>query len=166
MDRTLADRLAQHLRREPAPAPMTPAAAPTLLMSIKPLYAELIAAGAKPVEFRRRVPSELRVGSLILFYVSAPVQALTMVATVKTIHRGAPARLWRQVGRIAGTRKAQFDDYFSGAATGVAIELGRVEPIHPAISLGDARLSAIRFRPPQSSRLLRAGDPLLDLIPF
>jgi predicted transcriptional regulator len=153
--------LARHLRRPPGDR--AAGAAGAVLMSIKPVYARLIERGVKRVEFRRRFPIGIERGRVV-FYVSSPVRAVTMVVGIERVVRGTPAELWEEFGEEAGASRGEFDEYFAGAHLGVALVLGEVRVLGRAIGLGDARLRAVGFRPPQSLVVLAGDSPVMDLL--
>src|SRR5438046_8631680 len=128
--------LASHLRHPPSAAPHARDALADVLLSIKPHYAELIERGEKRVEFRRRFPREVSRARAI-FYLTAPVRAIGLVATMARVVRATPGELWREFAATAGTRRDAFDAYFAGAADGVALVLEGVRVIDPAILLAD-----------------------------
>jgi predicted transcriptional regulator len=150
--------LASHLRHPP---PAARDAVADVLLSIKPHYAELIERGEKRVEFRRRFPREVGRARAI-FYLTAPVRAIGLVATIARVVRGAPGELWREFAATAGTRRDAFDAYFAGAADGVALVLESVRVIAPSIAMGDPRLHGLR--PPQSLAVLPPRSVIARLI--
>jgi predicted transcriptional regulator len=152
--------LARHLRHPPRVAA---AAEVTVLISIKPRYAELIERGEKRVEFRRRFPKGLSTAQAI-FYVSVPARRIALVARIACVRRGSPRELWREFADVAGAERAEFDRYFAGARDGVALVLEEVVALRPAMALDDPRLRAIGFRPPQSLMVVAAESGLLELI--
>src|SRR4051812_15232015 len=112
--------LASHLRHPPRDALATVPA--DVLLSIKPRYAESIERGEKRIEFRRRFPREVTRARAI-FYLTAPVRAIALVATIARVLRADPRELWRQFAVTAGAERGAFEDYFDGAAAGVALVL-------------------------------------------
>jgi predicted transcriptional regulator len=152
--------LAAHLRLPPADidAPL-----PTLLLSIKPGYADLIALGLKRIEFRRRFPRHVATARA-LFYASSPTRAITLAATIAQVRRGRPAALWDAYAPLAGLPRPAFDAYFADSTTGVALLLQNVTPLPHPIPLADPRLRALHFRPPQSLAVLDADSPLLRIV--
>jgi len=162
MDAAARAELARMLSTPPSSGDAAGAAAGVLLVSIKPCYAQLIEVGFKRVEFRKRVPATVRPGTEVVFYVSAPVQAVQLRARVAAVCRAEPAALWRKVGQFAGTPKRDFDAYFSGFERGVGLVLEQVERIDPAVKV--ARLRGVGFAPPQSLRVIRAGDPAYGMV--
>jgi predicted transcriptional regulator len=149
--------LANHLRHPPPAAVET---LPFILLSIKPHYAHLIAAGQKLTEFRRRFPRNITRARAI-FYVTAPTRAIALTASITEVVRAAPVDLWQRFAQTSGTDQATFQTYLTGLATGVALVLESVEEINPPIELTDPRL--VDFRPPQSLAVLPPRSPLVCL---
>src|SRR5688572_20213582 len=86
MDATARAELARMLSTPPSSADGATAAG-VLLVSMKPCYAQLIEVGFKRVEFRKRVPADVRAGMTVVFYVCAPVQAVGLRARVAAVCR-------------------------------------------------------------------------------
>ncbi len=117
----------------------------SVLLSIKPEFAEKIMTGEKRFEFRRVVPKR-DVGRVVV-YASSPVRRIVGEFTVRRVVSDRPKALWRLARSHAGISKSYFDAYFEGRDEAHAFEIGSVlrygEPIDPkGLRLG--------FRPPQS----------------
>lgn len=154
--------LADHLRHPPAPpAGATPPAhcSACIVISIKPSYARLIAEGSKRVEFRRRFPRRFQSGQAI-FYLTSPVCAIALLARITAVRRASPAALWKEFGAVGGASRDEFDEYFRGVGSGVALLLDQIRSLPAPIALNDLRLRAIGFKPPQSLMVL-PGDSIL-----
>jgi predicted transcriptional regulator len=149
--------LAHHLRR----APTDPT--PTIVLSLKPHYARAIAAGTKRVDFRRRFPRNIP-AARALIYTSSPLQALTLTATITSVHRAPAADLWRLFSNIAGVTHDELATYLAGAPDPAAHLLADVHPLPHPIPLEDPRLRAAGFRPPQSFTVLPPDSPLLTFL--
>lgn len=131
-----------------------PLGARTILLSIKPIYSDLIAAGEKRVEFRRSWASE-EVG-LIAIYASSPIQRIVGVVEVEEVVKASPTKLWSlSASRGRGLTKVTFKEYFDGKENGYAILLGKVHklknPLTPSAVVHN-------FSPPQSFRYLTATE--------
>jgi len=157
----LARALAQHLAAPPA-AQSAHEPAGFLLLSIKPHYADLIAVGFKRVEFRRRIPAGVKADDRVLFYLSSPVQAIGLTATISTICRAAPAALWRKTSHLAGIPKRDFDGYFQGATAAVGLVLTGVATITPQMSLKELQKHVAGFTAPQSGQIIKPDTGLWD----
>ncbi len=117
------------------------------LISIKPKYARAILAGTKTVELRRRIPKVVR-GTRLWIYATRPLGAIVGSAIVQDIIEGPPAEVWeRCMSRTAVTR-SEFDDYFFGAETALALVLSQVIK-RQEIGIEELREISEGFHPPQ-----------------
>jgi len=130
-----------------------------LLISVKPEYGELIEAGRKQVEFRRRF-STRHAPVRAFFYVSSPVRQVRFVATIVKVVKAAPPLLWEQFSDMGGVGVKAFESYFQGLAEGYALLLSGIEPLRRPIPLNSAILRGAGFRPPQSFMILRPDSVL------
>ena len=84
----------------------------TILLSIKPEYANKIFDGQKHYEYRKRIPK--KEVSKIVVYSSAPEQAVIgEVEVVKTL-KMKPTPLWNSTKANAGISRSKYRKYFSG----------------------------------------------------
>ncbi|WP_419728143.1 helix-turn-helix domain-containing protein [Lichenicola sp.] len=120
-----------------------------VVFSIKPEYSEKIVDGAKTIELRRRFPSAVSRGTLALIYATSPIRALTGVAEIGEIQRCSPSEIWDRFASRACIPHKDFESYFSGVETGVAIELCCARPLRRALKLSELR-QRFNFEPPQS----------------
>ena len=123
----------------------------TLLLSIRPKYAELIFSGRKTAELRRVRP-QLQEGDLVLIYVSAPVKALMGSFKVQRVIHGSPRDLWSEVGKHSGLTKKEFEIYYSGLSLGFAIFASKVWRLEHPIKLSRLKQRWNGFSPPQGFR--------------
>jgi predicted transcriptional regulator len=124
-----------------------------LFISVRPRFAELLLNGQKTVELRRVQPA-VASGSLVLLYASSPVCALVGTASIGNIQVSAHDDIWCRHGARTGISRDEYDDYFEGADTAVAIILTSVLPLPRAVPLRELRQGRKWFRPPQSFRYL------------
>src|SRR5258706_3055741 len=108
---------AGHLRQPPIGKATTET---TVLISVKPHYAQLIESGEKRVEFRRRFPPEVS-GGRAIFYVSTPVRRNAVTTRIARVVPGAPTGLWRQVPEAGRTNPAAVRPFFCPARGGGAL---------------------------------------------
>jgi predicted transcriptional regulator len=120
----------------------------SVLMSIRPAYAEAILSGSKTVELRRRKPS-FAAGTRVLVYSSSPSRELRGTFEVGQVLGAEPDALWEQIGTRSGVDRKTFDAYFNGVSTAYAIEVENPKRIQP---------TRLRIRPPQSYLFLRARE--------
>lgn len=109
-----------------------------LWLSIHPRWAEEILSGAKTVELRRRAPT-VATGATVLVYATTPVRALVASAAIEDIVTLPLRTLWSTHGLSAAVTKKEFDDYFRGQESGVAITLGQVTPLVNEVPLSTLR---------------------------
>jgi predicted transcriptional regulator len=101
---------------------------------VKPRFADLIVAGSKLVELRRKVPAQT-VGTIAI-YSSSPVQAIVALADVKETIEASPTKLWA-IAKIngGGLTRAELMDYFESKKTGFSLMLENVrvygKPVQP-----------------------------------
>ncbi|HMV65831.1 MAG TPA: hypothetical protein PKA64_03185 [Myxococcota bacterium] len=123
-----------------------------MLLSVAPEFAEMIAAGTKTVELRRRFP-HVPVGTWVYFYVTLPVGAVTGRARVAAIDADEPSALWTRHRAAVGLSRARFTAYFAGRDRGFAVRLEGYEALHP-VGLAELRVVLAGFVAPQSYRFV------------
>lgn len=128
-----------------------------LLLSLHPIYAKLFFERTKRVELRRTRP-RLSEGDLVLFYVTAPEQAIGGGGRVRKVLELPPRDIWRSVGDIAGISKASFERYFEGCDFGYGILFDVVWPFEPTIRRSAIKQSWPEFRPPQLYHYLTESE--------
>jgi predicted transcriptional regulator len=128
-----------------------------LLVSVKPVYAELLLSGAKTVELRRVRPN-VEAGCEVLLYASSPTMEMVGTARVQAIDVDTPDAIWRRHAPATGVDRATFDDYFRGAALAVAITLTDTCRLQSRVPLAELRQRISGFRPPQSFRYLGSAE--------
>ncbi len=132
----------------------------TLLMSLKPEFAELILQGRKTVELRRKFSKKYE-GATIVFYITQPVQQFMFTATITQVDHSQKKYLWSMYKQECGITQAGFEHYFSGADYGYAILLSNVKLIPNQLDLEHAKNIYPQLRPPQSFQRLEPKSPLL-----
>lgn len=128
-----------------------------LLLSVRPRFARLLLDGSKTVELRRVRPG-IAQGALVLIYASSPTRTLVGSARVAGIQAASTECIWQEHGPETGVTRREYDDYFSGIDTAVAISLVDVRPLERPRPLHDLRRRLEGFRPPQSFRYLDSGQ--------
>lgn len=135
------------------PDPFSPAA---LLLSLSPEYAAMIASGRKTVELRRRFPN-VASGTEMWIYETLPTGAITGRARILDVHRGPPARLWREFGSMTGISRSAFDQYLAGCDEAAAVMVADHRPMNP-VPLPLLRKLMPGFVAPQYFRYLDARE--------
>lgn len=118
------------------------------LLSIEPEFAEKILDGEKQYEFRRTAFRDPSAVEKVILYASSPVQLIIGFFSIGDVIEDTPQKLWNRYGSESGiNRRERFMDYFSGKATGYAIEIEDTvqfqTPVNPWEHLDD-------FYPPMS----------------
>jgi len=139
-----------------------PVDVPTMVMSLKPRFSQLILHGRKTVEFRRRF-SRKHIGSCVLFYVSKPAGAFEFTARIQDVVRERTEDLWSAFGNDGGIDKKTFDTYFDGREEGYALQLAEVRPLPQPLKLARALSACPELKPPQSFKRLRRGASFVSL---
>lgn len=122
----------------------------SVLLSIRPKFAEAILSGSKTFEFRRALFKDPKV-RIVVVYASTPVRRVVGEFTIKRVLSMSPAGLWRKTSSGGGIDRSYFDDYFRGADVAHAIEVHMVKRYREPRSLhGDYLVTT----PPQSFRYL------------
>jgi len=96
----------------------------TILLSIKPEYAERILAGTKQFEYRKRLAAR-PVEKIIIYETVPTMQVVGEVSVIETISE-PPDDLWEKTKNQAGISSSKFRDYFRGCDTAYAYRLGQV----------------------------------------
>lgn len=126
----------------------------SVLLSIKPEFAERILSGRKKFEFRRVIFREKNISKVVI-YASSPVQRVVGEFEVGDIIALNRRKLWARTKLSSGIRKAYFDQYFMGCVTAFAIQVKR--PKRYAVPL-KLELACGWTRPPQSFRYIRTAN--------
>jgi predicted transcriptional regulator len=120
----------------------------SVILSLRPRWAELILTGAKTVELRRRRPQ--RPFDTVYLYVSSPVQAIVARCRVTRSLSDTPGRLLERFAEEACLTAREGARYFHGAKIGSALFLEDVVTPRSPLPLGDLRRARPRFHPPQN----------------
>ena len=132
----------------------------TLLMSLRPEFAELVLQGRKTIEFRRRFSKKYE-GATIVFYITHPVKQFMFMATIARVDHRQKERLWDAYRDQGGIARTTFDQYFFGTGYGYAIQLSNVRRIPNQLGLKHAQEIYPGLRPPQSFQRLEPRSPLV-----
>jgi predicted transcriptional regulator len=135
-----------------------------ILLSIRPKYAKKIFDGSKTVELRKVRPKRIGSGTLILVYVSSPIKSLVGAFKVDRITEKPLNALWNVVRNKAGITREEFDTYYAGTSTGVAIFFDEAWCLPEPIALEDLRDRLSEFYPPQDFRYAKVSELTLPQI--
>ena len=128
-----------------------------LLLSLKPIYADLLFMGLKKAELRRRIAQEIK-GRDVLIYVSSPKRELRGGFTVGEVWTGTPAEVWEQVRAFAHVDRDTFDSYYEGSSVAFALSIEDAWEYEKKLDLEALREKFGRFVVPQSWRYLTADE--------
>jgi len=118
----------------------------SVLLSIKPRFANAILEGEKTFEFRRTVFRSPTVHKIVI-YASSPVSCVIGEFMIADILALEPKKLWAVTAKGAGVDREFFDDYFRGREIGFALKVHRPRRYPKPLKLDEHfGLS----RPPQS----------------
>lgn len=125
------------------------------LMSIKPSYATLIVEGVKKIELRKKFPSDVKAGTKIIIYASAPLSMIIGECYIQSVEELTINDLWNKACIEAMISWSDFKNYFEGHKKGYAIKLsGHLRYDKPTPLSKHGFLPA---RPPQSYCYIEAG---------
>jgi predicted transcriptional regulator len=91
-----------------------------VLLSIKPNYAYLILNGKKKYEFRKSLPKNPSIKTIVI-YATMPVGKVIGEFDIDKIISEKPSDLWKITEKFAGISKDFFDSYFGERNTAHAI---------------------------------------------
>ena len=124
-----------------------------LLLSLKPLYADLIFSGLKTAELRRWMPPEVK-GRNVFIYVSSPERALRGGFRVVDVWQGRPDDVWDRVKDMAHVDASTYNAYYQGRSTAFALSIADAWEHKSPLGLETLRKKFGKFVVPQSWRYL------------
>ncbi len=107
----------------------------SVILSIKPIYAQAIMSGTKKVEFRKKIFK--RPVDKIFVYSSSPEKKIIGFFTIKEIVENSPEKLWEEFNKVGGIEKADFFNYYQDSKTGFSIKISEVEKFGDGIDPAD-----------------------------
>ncbi|MHA1593742.1 MAG: DNA-binding protein [Candidatus Baldrarchaeia archaeon] len=136
-----------------------------MLMSIKPKYAYQILKGTKKYELRRRL-TFVPYGTRVIVYASGYVKAIIGEFRAGRKYTMSLDLLWDLVKDHAGITKTEFDQYFKGCNSGVALEVLNPIMYKEPIFLEKIReaLEDPKWCPPVSYCFIPENHPLARLV--
>lgn len=108
----------------------------SVLLSIKPQFAEAIFAGTKRFEFRRAIFRNREV-SRVIVYASSPVCKVLGEFEISEVLEMTVNDLWANTSNWAGIEKSYFKDYFRGKQRGFALRVSKPKKFLEPLSLQD-----------------------------
>lgn len=128
-----------------------------LLLSLRPVYADLVFEGLKHAELRRRFIQRAE-NRDVFIYVTSPVREIRGGFRVEHIWTGTPADIWKEVSNLAGVEKKDFDAYYKGQKIAYALKIADVWEYETPLDLMSLRSSFENFVVPQSWRYLKPDE--------
>lgn len=107
----------------------------SVILSIKPIYAQAIMSGTKKVEFRKK--SFKRQVDKIFVYSSSPEKKIIGFFTIKDIIEDTPENLWKEFKDVGGIDKKSFFQYYQNSKTGFSIKISEVKKFENGIEPTD-----------------------------
>lgn len=117
-----------------------------VLLSIKPEYAEKILIGEKQFEFRKAVPKNTNVKTVVI-YATMPVGKVVGEFEVGGILAERPKNIWSMTSDFSGITRRFFNEYFQGRTTAYAIKVKSPKRYAKPLDLASVLTSGV---PPQS----------------
>lgn len=110
----------------------------TILLSIRPEFANRILDGTKKFEFRKRLASD-NVRKIIIYSTAPEKKIVGEVEVIGTLSM-KKAPLWEKTKKAAGISREKYREYFCGCTIAHAYVLGKVTKYEAALSLADIGL--------------------------
>ena len=107
----------------------------SVILSIKPIYAQAIMSGTKKVEFRKKTFK--RQVDKIFVYSSSPEKKIIGFFTIKDIIENSPKNLWNEFKDIGGIDKKSFFDYYQNSKIGFTIKISEAKKFKNGIEPSD-----------------------------
>ncbi len=126
----------------------------SLLLSLKPCYADPVFEGHKKIELRRRIAAHIE-NFDVFVYVSSPVKQLRGGFSIEEVWTGTPEDLWSRVSKLAGVDRNDFDAYYEGLKHVYALKITNVWEYKCPENLQDLRRRFPNFVVPQSWRFVK-----------
>ncbi len=123
-----------------------------ILLSVKPRFANAIAAGNKTCEVRRRFPA-LPPGTLVYLYSSSPERKVIGHARLNTFLSRSPSDVWRHYSTEIGIDREYLFSYLDGVRAASLLFLESPQLWSRQMPLSTLRIE-LEIEPPQSFRYL------------
>lgn len=97
----------------------------SVILSIKPIFAQAIMNGTKKVEFRKKIFKKSV--DKVFIYSSSPEKKIIGYFTIGEIVEDTPEKLWEKFNSVGGIDKNSFFDYYKNSETGYSIGIKSFE---------------------------------------
>ena len=108
----------------------------TVLLSIKPEFAEKIFNGTKKYEFRKSIFKSTDVQKVVV-YASSPVQKVIGEFTIADILNDKVDIIWEETSEFSGISHDFYMSYFANKEKAYAIKIGAIKRYNKARQLSD-----------------------------
>ena len=112
----------------------------TVLLSIKPEFAEKIFDGTKKYEFRKSIFKNTDVQKVVV-YASSPVQKVIGEFAIEDILNDNVAAIWKETELFSGITHDFYMSYFANKEKAYAIKIGKTTRYRQARNLSDYNLN-------------------------
>ena len=121
----------------------------SVLISVKPQYANCLVDGIKTIELRKSFPLDLGTGTKLYIYSSSPEQRVIGDCEIASVEKLTLDKLWARCIVEAMISWEEFQLYYAGKAEGVAITVQKPRRYLFPLKLPEFTNKTI-IRPPQS----------------
>lgn len=112
----------------------------TVLLSIKPKFAEKIFDGTKKYEFRKNIFKNTNVRTVVV-YASSPVQRVIGEFSIETILNDNIDAVWKETAPLSGITHDFYLSYFANKERAYAIKICNAKRYRKARKLSDYNLT-------------------------
>lgn len=124
----------------------------SLLLSVRPRFAQALLGGTKTAEIRRRFP-DVPAGMTVVVYSSSPEKAVIGTMQAEALIRSTAAAIWRDYSEAIALEESELTDYLDGASECSVLELSQPQLWPNPVPLDDLR-RVLHLEPAQSFRYL------------
>ncbi|WIB77984.1 ASCH domain-containing protein [Curtobacterium sp. MCPF17_002] len=128
----------------------------SVLLSVRPEFADALLAGTKTAEVRRRFPA-IAVGTTLYVYASSPSKQVIGTLRTSAVHRVPRQTVWDRFKRMIGIDRRYLDAYLHGVEHAAIIEVDTPSTWTRPVSLAELR-AHVAVEPPQSYRYLNISQ--------
>lgn len=113
-----------------------------LLISIKPMYVNLIKKKIKKYEFRKK---KIKQVDNVYIYETNPTKKITLIIKFGKCLEGTPKEIWKICKEYSGIKKKEFFEYYKNKQKAYAYEIIEIKEVNMELS----EITKRKF-PPQS----------------
>jgi predicted transcriptional regulator len=119
-----------------------------MILSVHPYFVSKILDGSKTVELRRTRPA-IQPGQPVAIYATMPDAAVVATCRIARVETGSTNEIWSSTAYAAGVTRGEFNTYFRGSRSAVALHLEDVALLVNKVELSQLRARG-EFHPPQT----------------